>query len=164
MAKTREVAEMMAAKPPIAMRLTKARLRQVTQAAFDEAFENGGVDQAEAFASGEPQSAMRVFFAERAARLRRATRHKARPEGPALMPHAADAPHLPATADGFVKPFMRLAAANPDRVYARVGGRNLTFGTLDARSAALASWLHASGVAPAIASRSCFATARPRSP
>jgi enoyl-CoA hydratase/carnithine racemase len=68
MSKTREIAEMMAAKPEIAMRLTKARFRQVTQVAFDEAFENGGVYQAEAFASGQPQAAMRVFFAERAAR------------------------------------------------------------------------------------------------
>ena len=68
MGKTRELAEMMAAKPAIAMRLTKARLRQVTQAAFDEAFANGGAYQAEAFASGEPQAAMRVFFAERAQR------------------------------------------------------------------------------------------------
>ncbi|HSR82196.1 MAG TPA: enoyl-CoA hydratase/isomerase family protein [Hyphomicrobiaceae bacterium] len=68
MGKTRELAEMMAAKPAIAMRLTKARLRQVTQAAFDEAFANGGAYQAEAFASGEPQAAMRVFFAERARR------------------------------------------------------------------------------------------------
>ena len=59
---------MMAAKPPMAMRLTKERFRQVTQPAFDEAFENGGAYQAEAFASGEPQAAMRVFFAERAAR------------------------------------------------------------------------------------------------
>ena len=72
MGKTREVAEMMAAKPPMAMRLTKARFRQVTQPAFEEAFENGGVYQAEAFASGEPQAAMRIFFAERA------TRRKAR--------------------------------------------------------------------------------------
>jgi hypothetical protein len=59
---------MMAAKPPMAMRLTKARFRQVTQPVFDEAFENGSVYQAEAFASGEPQAAMRVFFAERADR------------------------------------------------------------------------------------------------
>jgi enoyl-CoA hydratase/carnithine racemase len=66
--KTRALADMLAAKPAIAMRLTKARLRQVTQPAFDEAFENGGRYQAEAFASGEPQAAMRVFFAERAAR------------------------------------------------------------------------------------------------
>lgn len=66
--KTREVARLLAAKPPIAMRLSKARFRQVTQPAFEEAFENGSVYQAEAFASGEPQAAMRVFFAERAAR------------------------------------------------------------------------------------------------
>ncbi|MGE0851915.1 MAG: enoyl-CoA hydratase/isomerase family protein [Hyphomicrobiaceae bacterium] len=50
--KTREVAETMAAKPPMAMRLTKERFRQVTQPAFDEAFENGGAYQAEAFAAG----------------------------------------------------------------------------------------------------------------
>ena len=73
--KTRELAKMLAAKPAIAMRLTKARFRQVTQPAFDEAFENGSVYQAEAFASGEPQAAMRVFFAERAAR------RKARAQG-----------------------------------------------------------------------------------
>src|ERR1700738_550135 len=41
MPKTREVAEMMAAKPVTAMRLNKTRFRQVTQAAFDEAFQNG---------------------------------------------------------------------------------------------------------------------------
>jgi enoyl-CoA hydratase len=73
--KTRELAAMLAAKPPIAMRLSKARFRQVTQPAFEEAFANGGSYQAEAFASGEPQAAMRVFFAERAAR------RKARAEG-----------------------------------------------------------------------------------
>jgi enoyl-CoA hydratase len=70
MGKTREVAAMLAAKPAIAMRLTKARFRQVTQQAFDEAFENGAAYQAEAFASGEPQAAMRAFFAARAARRR----------------------------------------------------------------------------------------------
>jgi enoyl-CoA hydratase len=68
MPKTREVAEMMAAKPPMAMRLNKQRFRQVTQDAFDEAFQNGGAIQAEAYASGEPQETMRKFFAERAAR------------------------------------------------------------------------------------------------
>jgi enoyl-CoA hydratase/carnithine racemase len=68
--KTCEVAEMMAAKPAMAMRLTKARFRQVTQPAFDEAFANGGAYQAEAFASGEPQAAMRAFFAVRAQRRR----------------------------------------------------------------------------------------------
>lgn len=68
MPKTREIAQLLADKPPIAMRLNKQRLRQVTQEAFDEAFKNGGAYQAEAFASGEPQAAMRAFFAERAKR------------------------------------------------------------------------------------------------
>lgn len=68
MPKTQEIARMLAEKPPIAMRLNKQRLRQVTQDAFDEAFKNGGAYQAEAFASGEPQEAMRNFFAERAKR------------------------------------------------------------------------------------------------
>ena len=65
------------------------------------------------------------------------------------MPHAADASlsrDLPATDDGFLMPFMHQARATPDRVFARVSGRDLTFGTLDARSAALAAWLRASGV------------------
>jgi len=68
--KAREIAELMAAKPPIAMRLNKRRFRQVTQAVFDEAFAGGGAIQAEAYASGEPQDAMRRFFAERAERRR----------------------------------------------------------------------------------------------
>jgi len=69
-AKTREIAEALAAKPAIALKLNKKRFRQVTQEAFDEAFLNGGAIQAEAYASGEPQATMRQFFAERAARRR----------------------------------------------------------------------------------------------
>lgn len=64
-AKALEVAAELAKKPPVAMRLNKRRFRQMTQAAFDEAFENGGPYQEEAFASGEPQEAMRMFFSER---------------------------------------------------------------------------------------------------
>lgn len=66
--KAREVAGILAAKPIIAFRLNKRRMRQVTQEAFDEAFRNGAEIQAEAYASGEPQATMRKFFAERAAR------------------------------------------------------------------------------------------------
>jgi carnitine-CoA ligase len=65
------------------------------------------------------------------------------------MPYAADASSaqdLPATDDGFLTPFIRQAAATPDRVFARVGGRELTFGALDACSAILATWLRASSV------------------
>ena len=68
MAKAREVAALLAFKPPIAMRLCKRRFREVTQPAFDEAFTAGPRYQEEAFASGEPQEAMARFFAERAAK------------------------------------------------------------------------------------------------
>lgn len=68
MAKARELAEMLGAKPPMAMRLNKRRFREMTQAAFDEAFEEGAEIEAEAFAAGEPQVEMKKFFAERAAR------------------------------------------------------------------------------------------------
>ncbi|MCC6468888.1 MAG: enoyl-CoA hydratase/isomerase family protein [Alphaproteobacteria bacterium] len=66
MAKAMEVAKMLAAKPPIAMRLNKQRFREVTQPAFDEAFLNGRRIQEEAYASGEPQASMEAFFAARA--------------------------------------------------------------------------------------------------
>jgi len=66
-AKAREVAALLASKPPIAMRLCKRRFREVTQPAFDEAFTAGPRYQEEAFASGEPQEAMARFFAQRAA-------------------------------------------------------------------------------------------------
>ena len=67
------------------------------------------------------------------------------------MPQAADASatrDLPATDEGFLTPFLRLSAATPDRVFARFGGRELTFGALEARSAALAGWLRAGGIEP----------------
>ena len=65
MPKAREIATVLASKPPIAMRLTKRRFREVTQGAYEEAFANGAVIQEEAYASGEPQAAMREFFAVR---------------------------------------------------------------------------------------------------
>ena len=68
MPKAREVAALLAAKPRIAMRLNKRRLREVTQPDFDEAFAAGAAIEAEAFASGEPQAEMERFFEVRAAR------------------------------------------------------------------------------------------------
>lgn len=68
--KARDVARELASKPPIAMRLTKRSLRELTEAAYEDAFARGGAIQAEAYASGEPQAAMRRFFAERAKRGR----------------------------------------------------------------------------------------------
>src|SRR5262245_58492263 len=52
---------------------------------------------------------------------------------------------LPATDDGFVALFARLAAAAPERIFARIGERALTFGALDRRSAALADCLCRNG-------------------
>lgn len=70
MSKSLEMARELASKPPIAMKLNKRRLRQLTEAGFQEAEEAGKVIHAEAFASGEPQAMMERFFAERAARKR----------------------------------------------------------------------------------------------
>jgi carnitine-CoA ligase len=55
---------------------------------------------------------------------------------------------LPATDDGFIVPFTRLAAASPERVFARIRERTLTFGALDQRSAVLADWLCRNGTQP----------------
>ena len=68
MAKSREVARELAAKPPLAMRLTKRRFREITQPAFEEACRVGEVTQRQAYDSGEPQAYMAKFFAERAKR------------------------------------------------------------------------------------------------
>lgn len=52
-------------KPTVAMRLTKQRFREATQAGLDDAFEAGARLQAEAYRSGEPQRVMAEFFAKR---------------------------------------------------------------------------------------------------
>src|SRR4051794_31887643 len=64
------------------------------------------------------------------------------------MPRESDAPSAgqPATDDGFLTPFLHHAAATPNRIFAWVEGRKLTFGALGTRSATLAKWLRASGV------------------
>ena len=68
MEKAREVAAALAAKPPLAMRLTKRRFREISEPDFAEAFAAGAAIEAEAFDSGEPQREMEQFFAVRAAR------------------------------------------------------------------------------------------------
>jgi hypothetical protein len=73
MPKAMELARELAAKPPIAMKLNKRRLRQLTEPGFREAEEAGKVIHAEAFASGEPQAMMAKFFAEREAKKQLAT-------------------------------------------------------------------------------------------
>ncbi len=68
MPKALEVANLLASKPPVAMRLTKQWLREMTQADFEHAFKMGAPIQAAAYDSGEPQAEMRKFFEERAKR------------------------------------------------------------------------------------------------
>jgi crotonobetaine/carnitine-CoA ligase len=64
------------------------------------------------------------------------------------MTDATPAPEFPDTDDGFLKLFLRKAAAEPERVFCRVGTGALSFGNLERKSAALAAWLQAQDVAP----------------
>ena len=50
---------------PTAMRLTKQHFRKLTQPGFEAALEDAKVAQKEAYASGEPQAAMRKFLQAR---------------------------------------------------------------------------------------------------
>jgi enoyl-CoA hydratase/carnithine racemase len=71
MAKSLEVAEDLAAKPPIAMKLNKRHFRALSEPAYQFAVEAGRGIQREAYASGEPQAWMAKFFAERERRKRK---------------------------------------------------------------------------------------------
>jgi enoyl-CoA hydratase len=68
MPKAMEIARLLASKAPLAMKLTKQRLREMTQPGLDEMFEANHAISAENYASGEPQKWMAKFFEERAAR------------------------------------------------------------------------------------------------
>ena len=68
LAKAIAIAEDLLAVPPVAMRLTKERLRALTQPGFDEATAAGIRYSLEAYATGEPQRIMKGFLAARAAR------------------------------------------------------------------------------------------------
>ncbi|WP_421566428.1 enoyl-CoA hydratase/isomerase family protein [Ochrobactrum sp. EDr1-4] len=63
-----EIANLLASKPPVAMRLNRKRIAEVTQQGFDDAMQSGILIQKDAYATGEPQAMMEKFFAERAAR------------------------------------------------------------------------------------------------
>ncbi|MBR7654318.1 enoyl-CoA hydratase/isomerase family protein [Brucella oryzae] len=63
-----ELAGLLASKPPVAMRLNRQRIAEVTRQGFDEAMQSGIRIQTEAYATGEPQAMMEKFFAERASR------------------------------------------------------------------------------------------------
>lgn len=63
-----EMARELAAKPPVAMRMTRHALRDANQAEYEAAFRAAARGQTEAFLTGEPQRVMEAFFAERARR------------------------------------------------------------------------------------------------
>src|SRR5260221_647933 len=65
MVKSLALAAEMAKLAPTALRLTKQRFRALTQAGFDAALEAAKAAQKEAYASGEPQEAMRKFLEAR---------------------------------------------------------------------------------------------------
>lgn len=65
LSKAMQVAEELAGKPPIAMRLDKQHLREMTEAAFKSSIEAGKRIQAESYASGEPARMMEEFFRKR---------------------------------------------------------------------------------------------------
>lgn len=58
----------LAGKPPVAMRLNKARFREVTEESFRECLKAGIRNQREAYATGEPARMMEQFLAVRASR------------------------------------------------------------------------------------------------
>ena len=60
-----ELAGSLAARPPTAMRLTKARFRALTDPAFEAALSAAVAAQQAAYDSGEPQAAMARFLAAR---------------------------------------------------------------------------------------------------
>src|SRR5262249_7092519 len=64
------LADELAAKPPVAMRLNKQRVLEMTEAGFRDCLEAGMRIQREAFATGEPAHMMEEFFAARAAKAR----------------------------------------------------------------------------------------------
>jgi len=68
MSKSLALAAEMSKLAPTALRLTKQRFRALTQAGFDAALEAAKAAQKEAYASGEPQEAMRKFLDARKSR------------------------------------------------------------------------------------------------
>ncbi|GGE02059.1 enoyl-CoA hydratase [Gemmobacter megaterium] len=63
-----ELAELLAGKPPVAMRLNRMRFAELTQEGFDETMSSGVRIQRQSYASGEPQKMMQAFLAAKAAK------------------------------------------------------------------------------------------------
>jgi 1,4-dihydroxy-2-naphthoyl-CoA synthase len=68
MSETLTLALELAQKAPVAMRLNKARFREVTEVGFRDCIAAGIRNQRIAYATGEPARMMEKFLAERAAR------------------------------------------------------------------------------------------------
>ena len=60
-----EIAAALGTKPAVAWARSKARLREIALAGFDEVFRAAVAAQREAFASGEPQAIMDAFLAKK---------------------------------------------------------------------------------------------------
>jgi len=65
LAEALRLAEELATKPPVAMRLDKQRFREMTEAGFRDAIAAGIRIQQEAYATGEPARMMEAFFEKR---------------------------------------------------------------------------------------------------
>jgi enoyl-CoA hydratase len=74
LAKAREIGLALAAKPPIAMRLTKQRFREVTEDLFNDTIAAGIRIQRESYASGEPARMMEEFYRKRGSKVTLAAR------------------------------------------------------------------------------------------
>jgi enoyl-CoA hydratase/carnithine racemase len=61
------LAELLASKPPVAMRLDRQRFREMTEEGFRDCLAAGVRIQREAYASGEPARMMEQFLARKAA-------------------------------------------------------------------------------------------------
>ena len=68
LAKALEVARQLGAQPPTAVRLTKERLRELTQAQFDDILVAARTYQRRAYESGEPQRIMGGMAAKKGKR------------------------------------------------------------------------------------------------
>jgi enoyl-CoA hydratase len=67
MSESMALAELLASKPPVAMRLDRQRFREMTEAGFRDCLAAGLRIQREAYASGEPARMMEQFLARKAA-------------------------------------------------------------------------------------------------
>lgn len=77
MAKAVEVAIDLASKPPVAMRLTKQRLREMTEPSFVETIAASIKIQRESYGSGEPARMMEEFYRKRGGKVKLAAKASA---------------------------------------------------------------------------------------